>query len=287
MTGRDLFKWVRDICHWFAGKLYRAGQGREEWPFVGWIAVLLKEASYQCDYLGYRFSTIADVIGDIENRIRDTLRSWEVVDALATYARPLYDFYRDPKGYIQEKVADILDLGWHDVSGGSAFIRALIDKYMGTLYDFYRDPWSFIRERIEGHLHDFRFWMGNILGLTPYEINYPERWVEFMIDRRLPTLYSFWKFTLPEFGSFFHDPRDSIRLWMANLLNLSPYEANYPERWIEFIIVRAFPDWPQLRADPGSYLTEQMLSYIERRVADLYERVGYLALEILARILGV
>lgn len=287
MTGRDLFKKVRDVCHWAAGHFYRFGAFCQNLPFIGGLAWYLKETSYELDGLGYRFSTIADVIGDIENRIRDTLRSWEVVNALATYARPLYDFYRDPMGFIREKVADILDLGWHDLSGGSAFIRALIDKYMGTLYDFYRDPWGFIRERIEGHLHDFRFWMGNVLGLTPWEINYPERWVEFMIDRRMPKLYVFWKHTLPEFSGFFRDPRDHIRLWMANLLNLSPYEANYPERWIEYIIVKAYPGWPQLRADPGGYITEQLISYIERRVADLFERIGWLAQEIVARLLGV
>lgn len=239
------------------------------------IAELWLIGQYLCipfEFLGEVFYAGADTCCSVSSRLASALDvaaaslTWDTLLSLILESSPtLYYLITDPVGWFLVQLTLAFNLEpWHTQSL-EFLAKWVLETYFPTLYTFWLDPsgeivrWvsqysSFVAGLFIDPAKQIRWTIGEILGILPGMYDHPEAWPEMLFEGHFPTLYEFWL-----------DPEE----WLLEYVD--PRILGLPAT------VAAFFD------DPWGWLFDELEDQIEVYA----DQIGDLALEIVARLLGV
>lgn len=197
--------------------------------------------------------------------LEDVVSAADIVALVRENFPTLAALVDDPNGWFLVQLTQVLDLEpWHTQSL-EFLAKWILEEYFPTLYQIWLDPlgeivrWvsqysSFIAGLFIDPAKQIRWTVGEILGILPGMYDHPEAWPEMLFKGHFPELYAFWL-----------DPE----AWLVE--HVDPRVRDIPEAIAAFI------------ADPWGWLFDRLEDQIETYVV----RIGELAAEIIAQLLGV
>lgn len=281
------FDEAKQKCYDQAGKFWDVARWFENKPFVSGAAPYFFTVGDLIRSIGDRFRKAdlwaTDVGYRLEARVKKIRLNEYILDLMVSW-----DLLRtDPDFWIRDIIRIACGFGPYDVQNWDFVAKSILEKYLPTLYYFWKYTLPSFKTFFDNPMRSIRYWIGEAIGLDLYHLQTWEFMIKAIFDKYFHSLYLFWYDDLDTVVNFIRDPANSIRYWIGEQIGLSPYNMQTWEFMIKTLFEKYFPTlydfWRFGLEDPIAWF----LYHLERDVRRFYERIGNLALEILAHLLGV
>lgn len=176
---------------------------------------------------------------------------------------------------VSGNLQDVLDVLAEGVT--LEHFAALLERYFPLLYYLVVDPPGQVR-----------YLIAQAFDLTPYEAQSAEFIIKTLFERWFPSLYLLWRDPqrwlaenleehVPLLYYLVVDPKGQMLYLIAQLFDLTPYEAQSPEMIVKVLFERYFPELYLIWRDPLRWLIDMLLGLEEdivRPIADKLSALG-------------
>lgn len=251
----DFCEFVHDIGDFWIG----LGDDISDWAVVGDFL------SQPFDAVGRLFIQLGDTCCEFSEWLQgvlDALASgitWDALLALIQERAPdLYGLMTDPVGWFLVKLTLAFDLEPYHTQSVEFLAKWVLEEYFPALYQLWLDPTAWIEANIKPLIPEPPDWLDD-----------PIAWFADVLEEHFPLLYY-----------LVVDPAGELLYLIAQLFDLTPYEAQSGEFVVKALFERHFPElydlWRELSELLGIYERRGwsgLLEELKGRFYSLAERV--------------
>lgn len=283
-----MFFWtLAEWCTLVAERFWWLGGECKDKPFINVMSDLFYSIGDKFREMHHDFRDAHLWADNVGRGLMDRLMTSELSNAISTLFTSWETLRTDPDFWIRDIIRMACGFGPYEVQNWDFVAKSILAKYIPTLYHF----WKYTLPDFGAFFSDpqdaIRYWIGNTIGIDPYNLQTWEFMIKAIFDKYFPALYRFWWDDLDSVVTFIRDPANSIRFWIGNQIGLSPYNMQDWEFMIKGVFEMYFPTlydfWRFGVEDPVGWFLEKLEAEVQR----WFERLGNVTLEIVALLLGV